>query len=287
MTTKQNIDIRKIIAEEFPDPLMLLKHNYSNYSKPRSCTEKKSICWLCSYYKNGKCSPAEFINDDDKKIIQLKWREIMNENNLITKDKLREIAKNYGLKLTDRLLAHYKDLGLIELSIMKNKLKLGLDTPGTIGLYKADTPKLLYTIQNLKKLGIRLQLEDIKYYIKLLKFDPLAFRELKKIKEEDLHLKMFLTLKGITPEQSEQLQKKYHSYFCEILLSRYDIFEDALRIWLYFDLIEPYILMDHESLEFLEAENIINNPDIDTENLDEVKVRYDDPINKTITFKNL
>ncbi len=45
--------------------------------------------------------------------------------------------------------------------------------------------------------------------------------------------------------------------------------------------------MDHESLEFLEAENIINNPDIDTENLDEVKVRYDDPINKTITFKNL
>jgi hypothetical protein len=275
----------------------------NNYQKQTDCS---GICGFCRNWKIGICEGMfqRFIKDNEGNIlcgydvrylenpleIYIEVCKKMKELNYMTKDELTEKLNIYGLEVTGRDLKYHVSLGLLEPPIREGIPGI----TGSVSYWKDNTPKILYTILNIKKLGIKLTFEDIKYYIKLLKFDALAFREIKKIKEEDLHLKMFLTLRGITPEQREQLQKKYHSYFCEILLSRYDIFEDALKYWLYIELMEPYILMDHESLEFLEIEQIVIDPNIDTnideiENLNEAyfKLRYGDPINQTITFKNL
>jgi len=270
--------------------ISILNKNY--YPKRRVCT-KNGICGTCLEWKKGDCYGyfSRIITDEDLKIIIPKWREIVKKEGYVTKDELKEFAKNYEIKLTDRLLNHYSNLGLIEKSIMKRLTGI----KGTVSFWREDTPKLLYVIQNLKKLGYRLKLKEIKYYLDLLKIDEKAISEIKKIINEKEYLEKYLYSRGISSKQRKKLKKLYPVFFCEVLLSRYDVFEDLVS---FRSKIEIYketekIFNEAKTKESrLELEAILDNPAIET-NIDEVDdtkevyilVKYDDPFNIDILFK--
>jgi len=213
--------------------------------------------------------------------------------NYITKDKLRKLAKEYKLKKpTNRLLYHYCDLGLIEKSKIKRiKGKQG----GTISFWKADTPKLLFVIQNLKKLGIRLKLKGIKYYMDLLRLDEKAISEIKKIKIEKKYLEKYLYSRGISSKQIVRLKKIYPVLFCEVFLSRYDIFEEALTFRSeieILDLTEKLLKEAKTKEQRLILKSILDNPAIET-NIVEVEdikeayilAMYDEPFDLKVVYK--
>lgn len=138
--------------------------NESYYPKLRTCSEKSNSCSVCLIRKKGDCEIYDMlINEGDKKIINFRLEQIVEGKDYITKDKLLEIAKNYKINLTDKLLSDYKKLGLIEPSIMKSKAKLGLIGRGTVGFYKQNTPEIIYAIQELMNKH-KITLKDIKKY---------------------------------------------------------------------------------------------------------------------------
>ena len=261
--------------------------NRSYYPKEKVCTEK-GICGICPKWKNGECRGyfSRIITEEDLKIIKNKLGEIVKKAGYITKDELRDFAKKHKLKLTDRLLYHYCDLGLIEKSIMRRLLgKHG----GTISLWREETPKLLYVIQNLKKLGYRIKLREIKYWLNLLKLDKKAFLEIKKIKEEKEYLEKYLYSRGISSKQRKKLKKLYPVFFCEVLLSRYDVFEDLVSFRSEIEIYEETEKILNEAktkVSRLELEAILDNPDIDTDIKESfILVKYGNPFNIDVLFK--
>lgn len=271
--------------------ISILNKNY--YPKRRVCT-KNGICGTCVIWRKGYCYGffSRIITEEDLKIIKNKLGEIVKKAGYITKDELRDFAKKHKLKLTDRLLYHYCDLGLIEKSIMRRLLgKHG----GTISLWREETPKLLYMIQNLKKLGYRIKLREIKYWLNLLKLDKKAFLEIKKIINEKEYLEKYLYSRGTSSKQRKKLKKLYPVLFCEVLLSRYDVFEDLVSFRSKIEIYEETEKILNEAktkVSRLELEAILDNPAIET-NIDEVDdikeayilVKYDAPFNIDILFK--
>ncbi len=222
--------------------------------------------------------------DENIKVKKLRWDGILKKEKIITGYDLNNIAKTYGLKSIE----WYVREKFFEPICIKSRKEAGLEGRGNVAFYKYDAIKILFVIDRLKKLRVRLKLEDIKYYIDLLKFDRQAFSELKKIKREDKILNEFISMR-LTNERKKELMEKYHFFYCEVLVSRYWIFEEALTAWHYIDLIESYKSMDENSIEFLEINDKLNDPVILT-NIDEVKnmdeayfiSKYDYPINETI-----
>ena len=271
--------------------ISIINKNY--YPKRIVCTENGK-CGTCIIWRKGYCYGffSRIITEEDFENIKNKLGEIVKKKGYIIKDELRDFAKKHKLKLTDRLLYHYCDLGLIEKSIMRRLLgKHG----GTISLWREDTPKLLYVIQNLKKLGYRLKLEEIKYYLDLLKLDEKAISEIKKIIKEKEYLEKYLYSRGISSKQRKKLKKLYPVFFCEVLLSRYDVFEDLVSFRSEIEIYEETEKILNEAktkMSRLELEAILDNPAIET-NIDEVDdtkevyilVKYDDPFNIDILFK--
>ena len=276
--------------------ISIVNRNY--YPRKRVCTEK-SICGRCLIWKRGDCYGyfSRIITDEDLKIIISKVGEIVKEKGYITKDELREIAKNYEIKLTDRLLNHYCGLGLIEHSIMKRVSGI----PGTVSLWKEDTPKILYVIQNLKSEGYKLKLKEMKYWLDLLNLDEKNIEEIKKIQEEDLEFNRNIMFSlGIDLEDKNYLLNniplKLFDY--EKLITRLDIFNRVL-------IERAYIELDQEEITKIyvdsgivtkvqygipftksKIDDILENPAIKI-NLDipEIKVIYEEPISKEIVFK--
>lgn len=296
MITKQKLFSKEEIEEiEIDNRIKLMKNNYSNYSKPKSCSEK-SVCWLCSYWKNNICKISDVnYTDEDLKIINFGGKEMLKElaekEDYITKDELIKISKTYGINREpsrfDKVLASYKKIGLIEPSIMKSKASLGiLGERGTVGFYRKNTPKILYTVQSLQSLGIRLTLQEIKYFITLLRFfenqksfqkdgilkklDILNFIEIKQLKKDDTFIKKILLDSEASLQVKQKVLDAYQVYNCEISLSKWDIFEEMIRARAYIELLEPYKNLDKGSLEFLEIDNVLNNPAIET-NIDEIE----------------
>jgi len=131
--------------------------NENYYPKPRICSEKAISCSVCLDRKKGDCNIYDtLMNEEDKRIINFRLEQIVEEKDYITKDKLIEIAKNYKINLTDKLLADYKKIGLIEPSIMKSKASLGIEGRGTVGFYKKNTPEIVCVIKLLLKEGFNL-----------------------------------------------------------------------------------------------------------------------------------
>jgi len=225
-----------------------------------------------------------------KDIKNKKEPEEILKDNTITNIELNEIAKKSGLNSIEWYTREnfFKPLRVI------SRKEASLPGKGNISIYGYDAKRILNVIFKLKKLGIKLKLDQIKYYVDLLEFDNKAYEEIKKIKREDELLNEFISMR-LTDKRKIELMKRYHSLYCEVLISRWWIFEEALEAWNYINLIEPYKDMDKSSTEFLEIDNILNNSGIETnvnevKNINEawVKASYDHPINKTITskFKN-
>ena len=277
--------------------------NKNYYPKQRVCTEK-GICGTCPVWKKGDCYGyfSRIITDDDLKIIIPKLGEIVKKESYITKDELREIAKDYEIKLTDRLLNHYYKLGLIEHSIMK-RLK---GIPGTVSFWKEDTPKILYVIQNLKEKGYKIKLKEIKYWLDLLNLNEKNIQEIKKIQEEDSEFNRNIMFSfGISLEDKEYLLNNIplKQFDYKKLITRLDILKRVLIERAYIELdYEKIISIAKKSRPLItwtkinkyekeiivedRVDDILNNPKIEI-NLDilEIRVNYDKPVNKEVIFK--
>lgn len=280
--------------------------NKSYYPKQKTCTEK-GICGICGYWKNNKCNGyfAKIITEEDLRIIKLKWRQILGDKGYITKNKLLEIAEEYGIRITDRLLNWYHTIGLIEPGIKKRIP----GEPGTVSFYRDDTPKIIYVIQELKESGFKIKLEDFKYWLELLNLDENAVKEIKKIYEDfKNHLKYIFQNYGMTPKKRIELLRK-----CDIRVLNYDMMVTKFDILKRVFAERAYTELDQKFITDLYLKNL-NPKDIDVDwtddmeiimdvtnnpvdnaldypemsiNLEipEIRIIYTDPINKTVMFK--
>jgi len=188
---------------------------------------------------------------------------IVEKKGFITKDKLRALAKENGIKVTDRLLNWYKNLKLIAPSNKRNLPGI----KGTVSFYKDDTLKLLYVIQNLKETGYRLTLKDIRYYLDLLKLDKKSTGEIEKIKREDTEYRADILFSiGITSEQKEYLLDNIPLNLLnhKKLITRLDIFKRVIGL-------RGYIELDQEEITKIINSSTGNGPGINRQNiLDEI-----------------
>jgi len=272
--------------------------NKNYYLKDKACTEN-SICGICLKWKNGICNGyfSRIITHEDLKKILSKLREIVKEKGYITKDELREIAKNYGIKLTDRLLNHYCELGLIEHSI-KKKLP---GVPGTVSFWKEVTPKILYVIQDLKSEGYKIKLKKIKYWLDLFNLSENDVEKIRKMQREDMEYNRDILFSiGITPEQKKDLLNNYPLKLFDYkkLITQLDIFKKVVSFKAYVELNQKEITKIYVDsgtvtkvqygISFTKSpiDDILDNPKIDI-NLDipEIRVSYSDPVNKEVVFK--
>jgi len=262
------------------------------------------MCGICPTWKKGDCHGffSRIITDEDLKVIISKWGEIVKKRGYIKKDELREIAKNYEIKLTDRLLNHYCELGLIEHSIMKRLRGI----PGTVSLWKEDTPKILYVIKNLKEKGHKLKLKEIKYWLDLLNLNEKNIEEIKKIQEEDSEFNRDIMFSlGINLDDKEYLLNniplKLFDY--KKLITRLDILNRVLIERAYIELdYEKIIIIAKKSRPLItwteinkyekapivgdRVDDILNKPKIDINlYIPEIKVIYKEPVNKEVVFK--
>jgi len=199
----------------------------------------------------------------------------MNDKYFITKREVLKLAEKYGLQITDRMLNHYKNLGLIE-------------NPA-INFYKSDTAKTLYTIERLKKLGVRLKLKEIKFHLDLLKLGKKEFEQIKNLKDEKKFINSYKEHIGITEKRLEELKKLYPVMYCEILIDRYFIFEHCLEYRAYieiFDLVKK-LKENKTKEEKLIIDSVWDNPGDPEINLEkeEIIIRFDEPIYRNILFK--
>lgn len=153
-------EARELLKKQAPGAFF---DNYSNYSKPKACTEKSNCC-LCPYRYSCNIEEAMF-SEEDLKIINFRGNKMIKEaaemKDYITKDELIERAKTLEINTAsgsfNKLLADYKEAGLIEPSIMKSKASLGiLGERGTVGFYKKNTPEVIHIIKLLLKEGFSL-----------------------------------------------------------------------------------------------------------------------------------
>lgn len=263
--------------------ISILNKNY--YPKQRVCTEN-GICGFCTIWKKGDCygNFSRIITDDDLKKIIDKLGEIVKKKGYITKDELREIAKNYEIKLTDRLLNHYCKLGLIEHSIMKRLAGF----PGTVSFWKEDTPKILYVIRSLKECGYKIKLNEMKYWLNLLKLSEGSIKEIRRIQEEDENFNENIEFKiGITPTQKKYLLKNYplKLYDYKKLITRFDILKRVIKERAYSEL-DFTDLKIETSKDINELEESLDNPEIEINlEIPEIKVIYKEPISKEVILK--
>ena len=276
--------------------ISILNKNY--YPKQRVCTEK-GMCGTCPTWKKGYCYGffSIIITDEDLKKIINKVGEIVKKKGYITKDELKEIAKNYELKLTDRLLNHYCELGLIEHSIMKRLPGI----PGTVSFWKEDTPKILYVIQNLKNKGYKIKLKEMKYWLDLLNLNEKSIEEIKEIQEEDSEFNRNIMFSlGIELYDKDYLLNRIplKLFDYEKLITRLDIFKRVASLRAYIELDQEEITKIYDDsgtvtkvqygISFTKSpiDDILDNPKINI-NLDipEIKVIYEKPVSKEVVFK--
>ena len=281
--------------------ISILNKNY--YPKQRVCTEK-GMCGTCPTWKKGYCYGffSRIITDEDLKKIINKVGEIVKKKGYITKDELKEIAKNYELKLTDRLLNHYCELGLIEHSIMKRLPGI----PGTVSIWKEDTPKILYVIQNLKKKGYKIKLKEIKYWLDLLDLNEKNIEEIKKIQEEDSEFNRNIMFSlGINLDNKKYLLNNIplNMFDYKKIITKLDILNRVLIERAYIELdYEKTISIAEKSRPLItwtkinkyekeiivedRVDVILNNPEIDIDlDIPEIRVSYKEPVNKEVVFK--
>lgn len=230
-------------------------------------------------------------SDNDKK------RRIYKAMGYITKKDLINAIKSYGMELTDRLLSHYKEIGLIK------------QPPGAIDCYKKDTPNILYVIRELKESGFKIKLEKFKYWLELLELNENAVHEIKNIYQEyKKHLKDIFQNFGITPKKRMDLIRTYDMriFDYEVMVTRYDILKRIFqeRSYTEFDqkeiteLYANYLDTNQMNFDYTEdwesvmdassnpVDDALSFPEFRIDlNIPEIILIYSDPVNKTVVFK--
>ena len=192
----------------------------------------------------------------------------------LNKEQVIEEGEKYGVKITDRKFQYYKDIELIR--------------HVAYGLYKKDTPKLFYVIKRIRQIPYPIKLEQIKFYLDLLKLNDEKWQKIKWLKQEDETIEKYIALRGITKKIIDKLQIYYSALFYETILSRLTVFKEILcfrgivEIWDYIEELKK----DKSKRDKLLIENVKENPaiEIDTEKRF-IAVRFDVPISKTVTLK--
>lgn len=210
----------------------------------------------------------------------------MKKKGFITKKELIKICKDkFGIEITRGILDFYSRIYKLIESGQIERIK---GITGSVSFWPEDTPKLLYTIRTLKECGYKIKLEEMKYWLNLLKLSEGSIKEIRKIQEEDEDFNENIELKiGITPAQKKYLLKNYPLKLFDYkkLITRLDILKRVIKE-------RSYSELDFTDLKIETSKNInkleksLDNPEIEI-NLDipEIKVIYKEPISKEIIFK--
>jgi DNA-binding transcriptional MerR regulator len=325
---KEKNDLYVVDLDRIHDLNSWINHNNNtklfrnnHYLKPKSCVIQKKnrvgywSCTSCYQYKNGNCegdfkSPAERKNQE-------KFQKIYNQIHLgrvlalmgkITKEDLKETLKErFNIIVTNRSLQWYSEHGLISSSVQRRVDGLR----GSVAIFEKDTVKLIYAIDRLKKLGVKIKLNDIKYYLNLMKFfskqetyqnedtikklDILTFQELKNLKMEDTFVKGIILSDKYTKKQKNKVIKEFPVFHTEItFLTRWDLLEELIEALAYASLDFEEIKELRKKYEDWQIEPVLDNPAIETnidlideKNIEQTFIfaKYDKPVSKTVYFK--
>ena len=286
------------------------------------CEIEKGFCFLrCKDYRKGRCIGyySTVVLPNGAKIrIPLNYREINNyyeefqmevhKNGFITKEEIFKILKEkYGLNFSKRNLQFYVTQGLIEPGVIERVPGV----TGSVSFYSEKVPEQIYAIDRFKKLGVKIRLNDIKYYLNLMKFfskqetyqnedtikklDILTFQELKNLKMEDTFVKGIILSDKYTKKQKNKVIKEFPVFHTEItFLTRWDLLEELIEALAYASLDFEEIKELRKKYEDWQIEPILDNPAVETnidiideKNIEQTFIfaKYDKPVSKTVYFK--
>ena len=192
----------------------------------------------------------------------------------ITKKQVIEEGEKYGISITNRKFQYYKDISLIP--------RVAYD------LYEEETPKLFYILSRIRKIPYPVKMQQIKFYISLLKLTDEKWEKIEFLQREDRIIEEYIALRGITEKIIDKMRLYYSALFYETLLSRLSIFEEILgfraivEIWDHLQNLKE----GKSRREKVLLENVRENPAIDiNEKKRSIAVMFDSPIDRKVTFK--